>query len=1115
MVLRTLYPKINLTTFSSYFSALSAVEKGDLFAVFGESRILNHIVKSSSIYGIVENFIPLDLNVHTGSKIRKDWPILASIINKAQKSIPKSRLKLLSRKWLQPGLELSHLTLEQIKWLQEKPLINVNFYGVPPYLYSNKDKAEGFLVDYFALFEQMLGIKLKWNVVPFKQGNLNSDGSLPEAALTLSKDLFVDQYVFTRPFFNTSFGLFTRVDRAKITDLEALNNHVVGFLKGSQGDLRREYLTSYSGIGAKLFANFGVMIEDLMSQKIDSFYAETGVVRSYLSRNMIQVVGLNWLDTHNVIEQPIAFRKDLAPFADIFSKTETLINKRSLALVFEKWLVGDIQLGYQSSDKKESDSKLNYSVNEKNWIASHPIVYYSDVNWIPYVNVDNGTSGIGKDYLDIIAKKTGIVFNYVPAVNWNQVLEKLKNNEISLTIAAGKTKQRAEFAIFSNPYISSAMTIVTSEKFAYVQNLDQLKGLTIAIPEELFLADLIKESYPTIKLIFTDTIMQALSMVAANKADAFVGSMAVVASHLRKGELYNLRVSGQINRQLDVHFMIGKKHTKLQEIINKTLAKIGDVERRGIANRWFAVNYQTGFKSQTVWMILLIAVIIVSLSFYWIRRLKLEIMQKNLVEKALKSARTDAELANKAKSEFLANMSHEIRTPMNAIVGFSHLLSESELTDKQQAYLRSILVGSNGLLHIINDILDLSKIEAGKMQIEYESTDLINMLDELELLFFSGMKDKGISFSTNIDCNVPRFLMLDVNRVRQILLNLIGNAQKFTDFGQVGVRVYVSEVNENTDSVNLCVEVSDSGIGIAPDSLQRVFRHFEQHEKSKRHQYGGTGLGLAISRKLAEKMNGQLTAISELGKGSCFTLRLDHVEITERSSVIPEERHSFDFDKSVILVVDDIESNRILLTKYLEDYPFEIFIAENGKEAVELAKKTNPNLILMDIRMPEMDGYEATRLIKSQQQTVVVALTASALEDEESKQKQRVFDAFLRKPILKSKLISVMAEFLSHQNQVFNTINTTPHQVALSKQHPVFNRYIKDEFLSKIEAEHKRGDVEKIEQLACTLKQKSQKTNNLGLTKFAEELTLACEAFDVEKIDNLINLLFLELKDSK
>jgi len=754
-----------------------------------------------------------------------------------------------------------------------------------------------------------------------------------------------------------------------------------------------------------------------------------------------------------------------------------------------------------------ASQQLQFNDAEKDWIKTHPIIYYSDFSWMPYISVENKVEGIAKDYLDLVIQETGIDFRFVPTENWQTLLKELKDGNITLSLAAGKTAEREVFADFTESYISSPLAIITSDNYSYVEDLKQLEGLTVAIPTSLFIVDFLKKEHPKINLTYTDTIRESFQVVAEGGADAYVGNMAVAAYYLRESNLTNLKIAGSIDHHFTIHFMLRKGNPELISIFNKVIKSVTDEQRRTINNRWFAINFNQGIDPKTIWQVVLTGLVLILVVLYWVGRLKKEIALRKLTELSLKSARVDADRANKAKSEFLANMSHEIRTPMNAVIGFTQLMLETELTTKQQNYLDSIKVGGNGLLHIINDILDLSKIEAGKLSIEFNSIDFYKLLDEIHQVFESSMRNKGLTFSTNVAADVPKYLVLDGNRVRQVLLNLIGNAQKFTDEGSVSINVYSNRDSNDKVSINLSIQIKDSGIGIEPGSMDQIFKNFEQHKNLNTQKYGGTGLGLAISRKLAEKMNGALTATSDVGEGSTFTLQLNQVAIADTVSENIPMSEEYHFETAVVLVVDDVDTNRMVVCKYLEPFPFELVEARNGVEAVKLALKVKPDLILMDLRMPEMDGYEATKTIKNKLDVPVIALTASALEDKDSKKERNIFDEYLRKPILKTKLLNNISRFLGHR--IVGPLETDPsiELIVPKESFEEFKTLVNGRLLTKVKEVAMKGQFVSIETFADEIVGLSERLQIEGLSQIAEKLIAATHEFDIELIAKLLNQL--------
>ncbi|MEP7195916.1 MAG: ATP-binding protein [Saprospiraceae bacterium] len=359
-----------------------------------------------------------------------------------------------------------------------------------------------------------------------------------------------------------------------------------------------------------------------------------------------------------------------------------------------------------------------------------------------------------------------------------------------------------------------------------------------------------------------------------------------------------------------------------------------------------------------------------------------------------------AENAVKAKQQFLSNMSHEIRTPMNAIIGFTKVLIKTDLSAKQNEYLQAIKLSGDALIVLINDILDLAKVDAGKMSFEKTPFKLALSISAMLHLFETKIQEKNLVLIKEYDRNIPQVLIGDPVRLHQIIMNLLSNAVKFTSTGQIIVSVKLLE--EDNEKVLIEFAITDTGIGIAVDNIERIFEHFQQASSLTSRLYGGTGLGLAIVKQLVESQDGKLSVNSILGEGSVFKFIMKFQKTNEfmESEIITEKIDAEDLNIS-ILVVEDMGLNQLLMKTILEDFGFGCEIAANGRIAIEKLSIKSYNLILMDLQMPEMNGFEATDYIRNTMNSniPIIALTADVTTVDLAKCKAVGMNDYIAKPI--------------------------------------------------------------------------------------------------------------------
>lgn len=471
---------------------------------------------------------------------------------------------------------------------------------------------------------------------------------------------------------------------------------------------------------------------------------------------------------------------------------------------------------------------------------------------------------------------------------------------------------------------------------------------------------------------------------------------------------------------------------KLTDSIKNIIRRIDDLHQLTVTSLIEEAD-SNGRKARTLGTIMAIIAAIASLfTFgyvtYKIRQQQQLISRLNLSEK---KARDAAQI----KENFLANMSHEIRTPLNAILGFTSLLQKKQSDDEAKEYIQTLQRSGENLLAIVNDVLDLSKIEAGMLRIESAPFSIRGLIHSVEIMFREKALEKKLVLSSAVANDLPDILEGDATRLTQILVNLVGNAIKFTEKGSVSIHITNKGIRNNI--AETCITITDTGIGIQPENLERIFERFQQAEDSVTRKYGGTGLGLAIVYELVTLQNGTVTATSKPGEGTSFVITIpypvsgEQTAVIKNNAVLPATEQ--DFHQLRVLVVEDNEINQSLITHLFNNWKLPFDMVSNGKKALAILKEFQYDLILMDIQMPEMDGYTATREIRNtlKLSTPVIAMTAHAMTGEREKCISYGMNEYISKPIREDQLYTLINRFTQTnssgiQQKAPDVINISP-----------------------------------------------------------------------------------------
>ena len=662
-------------------------------------------------------------------------------------------------------------------------------------------------------------------------------------------------------------------------------------------------------------------------------------------------------------------------------------------------------------------ASVEFTPAERAWLAAHPVIRVgAETNYAPYEFQDSRGhfAGVVADYMEILKRRLGVRFQVQQMADFTAVENRLQKREVDVVLALAPTAEREEFLLFTKPYLHYVNVIVTRDDFGFVTGLRDLSLERVGVVTGHSSQQLISRAYPNSNVTAYPDLLDGLMAVSTGKADGLVDDIFPIVFNIRYHQISNLKIATPLEKVLQpkgFSVAVRKDWPQLVGILDKVLSNISHEEEREISQKWLSVRYESKVDYRAIWTSLAVFSAILLAAVLWITVL-------NKQRKALLAARAEAEAANRAKDQFLASMSHELRTPLHAILGYADLMREGALTEPAREDALATIAGSGRhLLSVINDLLDLSRIRSGHLELNPTTVPLPGLLEEIAAMVRVDAQKKGLIFVLDAAQDLPALVQADDKRIRQILLNLLGNAIKFTDAGRVILSVQAIPAGD--DRIELRVSVEDTGMGIAPEDKTRIFAPFEQTEQGRRRE-AGVGLGLAISQELAHRMGGVIDVDSQPGSGSRFRFSVVLPVVHQEAAAAPARMRiaGYEGKRRSVLVADDQEENRQLLRRMLESLGFDVVLAGDGPEAISAARERCPDLIVMDLRMPGTNGFQAAHIIRSSpglEGVPLMAASASTADLEHAEADPETFASCLRKPFQTSDLIEAIERSLHLQ----------------------------------------------------------------------------------------------------
>jgi len=756
------------------------------------------------------------------------------------------------------------LTDEEVMWIKEHPVIrSTNYSNWPPLDFTQNGKPTGFSVEYLKLIASKVGLEIEYVSGDDWPALLQQakDGEIDMVQSISRSGNRPEYWNFTSPYLKFLVTFYGRIGADTINSANDLIGKKIAVVEGWSS--HTFLMKNYRHLDLVVMDSVENALTSLSAGDVDVFIDRAPTSNYIISKNFItgvEIIGQDVFPTSAEIDSlRFAVRKDWPLLLSILEKGMLRVSEQEIDAITNYW-----QTEYVKEDR------IALTSEEVSWLAqNNTILVASDSDLSPLASVDvNGKiTGIAGAYLNLISDRLNIQFEWIKNRNRSDGLSAVRDGHADIITSAAYTLEQSEHLNFTDNYLVVAVMIFSVEGGSRYVNMASLRGKRIAQVKNYALTEEVKRDFPDIEIVEVKSDDEALRLLHDGEVDAHLGVIPLNANRIAKLGFDDIIVSGETPYKSVNSFGVRKDLTLLLSAMQKVLNSITPREKAEFSRNWLSLKVEQNL-NDLIFDILLMAISVILIVLIWATSLRREINRRKEIEEKLRKSQKEAETANAAKSTFLANMSHEIRTPLNAIIGFSDVISSgvygSEIQPKYQEYLKDIKRSGEHLAVVINDILDLSKIEAGKWQMSDVDFELLRTVEDCARVYQNELVARRINFSINIPNEDRDLAMLaDEGCVKRIVDNLLSNAVKFTaDSGAIKCSI------SKTDDGSVKFETEDTGVGIAPHRLKLVLSPFGQDHELKNLNKGGTGLGLSIVAQLVALHGGTFTITSKVDVGT-------------------------------------------------------------------------------------------------------------------------------------------------------------------------------------------------------------------------------------------------------